>query len=378
MVVLLDAYPTYIAVVASLRVLIFTNEAYFFNGPLVVILQQGLHPFGLVFGILAEQGDVVGEHNGHEGDLGVEDDVICETDEEIDDGQVDDEGDYEQQRNCVFSSFGSVFNFDVAVKFEHITYGVGLIQHSCDGFKLAFLCNVQGNLALIILDVSVGSSDQQPADHSGVAVGGCQHQRCVAFHIPDVEEMPIGGLGQDIGHYLFAVGVGRPVQGTAFKVVQVIEVDCVLEVEKGHDDVLLGREVEGIEAGVGFELGVCSLFYEVLDDLEVTAEGGVEKGGVPFVISVVDPVFKFLVVSIFNVLVAADPFGFELNFPDVDFDEFEVTFKGELVQEVVALAVDEGDYVNGGVAFKILLELFDTAVEEELVDDLAGSFSFHL
>ena len=93
----------------------------------------------------------------------------------------------------------------------------------------------------------------------------------------------------------------------------------------------MGREVEGIEAGVGFELGVCSLFYEVLDDLEVTAEGGVEKGGVPFVISVVDPVFKFLVVSIFNVLVAADPFGFELNFPDVDFDEFEVTFEGELV-----------------------------------------------
>ena len=143
--------------------------------------------------------------------------------------------------------------------------------------------------------------------------------------------MPISGLGQDIGHNFLAVGVGRPVQGATFEVVQVIEVDCVLEVEKGHDDVLLGREMEGIEAGVGFELGVCSLFDEVLDDLEVTAEGGVEKGGVPFVISVVDPVFKFLVVGIFDVLVAADPLCFELNFPDVDFDEFEVSFEGELV-----------------------------------------------
>ena len=79
--------------------------------------------------------------------------------------------------------------------------------------------------------------------------------------------MPICGLSQDIGHHFLTVGVGRPVQRAASEVVQVVEVDGVPEEEKGHYDILLSCEVEGVEAGVGFELGVGSLFNEVLDDL---------------------------------------------------------------------------------------------------------------
>ena len=89
--------------------------------------------------------------------------------------------------------------------------------------------------------------------------------------------------------------------------------------------------MEGVEAGVGFEFWVCSLFDEVLDDLEVAAERGVEEGGVALVVSVIDPVFKLLVLCIFDLLIATDPFGLELNFADVDFDEFEVAFEGKLV-----------------------------------------------
>ena len=228
------------------------------------------------------------------------------------------------------------------------------------------------------MDVPICTSDQQSAYHSGVAVSGCKHQRGVAFHISNIEEMSIGGLGQDIGDNFLAVRVGRPVQRTAFEVIEVVEADCVSEEEKGHDDVLLSCEVECVEAGVGFELGVCSLFDEVLDDFKVAVEGGVEEGGVPFVISMIDPIFKLLLVCIFDVVVAADSFGFDLNFADVDFDEFDVSFEGELVEEVVALAIDECDDVDGGVALEVLLELFDAAVEEELIDDLAGSFGLHL
>ena len=95
MVVLLYAHPAYIAVVASLGVLIFAYKAYFLYRSLVVVLKERLHSFGLIFGVLAEQGYVVCEHDGHECDLGVEDDIVGKVDEKIDDGQVDDEGDHE-------------------------------------------------------------------------------------------------------------------------------------------------------------------------------------------------------------------------------------------------------------------------------------------
>ena len=63
----------------------------------------------------------------------------------------------------------------------------------------------------------------------------------------------------------------------------------------------------------------------------MAAEGSVEEGGVALVVSMIDPVFKLLMVGILGVLIATDPFGLELNFADVDFDEFEVAFEGKLV-----------------------------------------------
>ena len=55
MVVLLNAHPTGIAVVTSFGYLVLADEAYLLDRFLVVVLEQGFHPSGLTFWLLAEE-----------------------------------------------------------------------------------------------------------------------------------------------------------------------------------------------------------------------------------------------------------------------------------------------------------------------------------
>ena len=69
-----------------------------------------------------------------------------------------------------------------------------------------------------------------------------------------------------------------------------VQVDPVLEVEQGQDYVLLGGQVQRVEACVVGEVVVGTPFLdEVADDVQVAVEAGVEQGSEALVVLLVDP-----------------------------------------------------------------------------------------
>jgi hypothetical protein len=133
--------------------------------------------------------------------------------------------------------------------------------------------------------------------------------------------------------------------------------------------------VEDVEAGVGGELVVdVVLLYEVLDDIEVAAVGGVEEGGEAFVVGPVHPVGDgLLLVGLVEGtggggLESAEAFA---GLFDEELDEVEVAFVGELVEDGVVLVVGELEQVEVGVLLQVVVELVDFAIGEEDLYDFA-------
>jgi hypothetical protein len=70
------------------------------------------------------------------------------------------------------------------------------------------------------------------------------------------------GLSQDVSNYFFRIGVGCPVQRGALEIVESVKVDYFSEIQERHDYVLLGGEVERVEAGVGGQMDVGLVFFD--------------------------------------------------------------------------------------------------------------------
>ena len=138
-------------------------------------------------------------------------------------------------------------------------------------------------------------------------------------------------------------------QRSAIEVVQLEKVNGVLEEKKRHHDVFLSGQVQGIQTGVGLHAGVPLLLDEILDDLHVAVEGSVEQGSVALMVLLVDPLAEHFVLLLPSELTATGPPHLHLHLPDVDLDEFEVPLEGELVQDIVALTIDQANDVNAGI-----------------------------
>ena len=92
----------------------------------------------------------------------------------------------------------------------------------------------------------------------------------------------------------------------------------------------------------------------MLDDAEVSAVGGVEQGSETLMVAVVDPEGELLLVLLLagpaipiRLVVLAH---LECNLPNEEFDDVDVSFEGQLVEDVVALGVDKFENVDVGLS----------------------------
>jgi hypothetical protein len=225
----------------------------------------------------------------------------------------------------------------------------------------------------VILNVPVGSFDEQSADDAGVAVADGHHQRGVALVVLLVERGEFGA-GEQVGDHFLAVHVAGPVQGSAAVGVGLVDAYPVLEVDEGQHHVLLRGQVERVQARLRAQLLVdCVVLHQVLDDVHVAVVGCVEQRGESLAVLHVHPGSNFLVfVALKERLFPAElPEEVLLGPADEEADDVEVPLVGQLMQHCVALGVGERDQIEILVFFQVFVDLVDLPVAKKYLDDLA-------
>lgn len=342
MIVLMDAHFADIAVVPSAGDEVSALEAHLLQSLFALLPDQLIVVFGLSLRCGCQQRQVQKYHGGEDNDLRVERIPLAERDERIEDGSVEYEGDQEDEGIGELPVGRSILDFDIAVQLEHVHAGEFLIEHPADGFELVLAGDLQWGFVLVVADIPICPFDQQSAHHARVAVEHGQHEGGVAFVVAVVQTVEVGVGQQERGDF-FAVGIGCPVERGAVELVPTVDIHASPEIDEWDEHILLGCEVEGVETRFCGELVVdLMLLDEILNDIEMSAVGGVEESSEAFVVLAVHPVLDLLVVVfLVELLFGAAEFADEAlaDFLDEEPDDVEVAFVGELMEDGVVLVV---------------------------------------
>ena len=96
----------------------------------------------------------------------------------------------------------------------------------------------------------------------------------------------------------------------------------------------------------------------------MSIERSIQQRCIPLTISLIDPIPKLFLNTIFPMNFPTLPPHLQLHFPDINLDKLNMPLKSKLMQHIIPLRINQRHNINTRISLKIFLQLLNISIDK--------------